>query len=295
MARTYVITGASSGVGAATTALLRAAGHTVVGLARSGTDVRADLSTTQGRADGAAAAVAAAGGHVDAVITCAAVSGPPRDSVSVNYFGTVDFLTALRPHLAHSPAPRAAAVSSMSVFQPSYPGLVDLLLAGDEPGARRLAEELTSNLATQTMIGSSGKRALSQWVRSEAITSSWAGAGIALNAVAPGVILTPRTNQLLTTPESITFMMPRCRCRSTTTRSPRRSRTSSSGSRLPRTRTAAARHSSATAGRTRWRAARTSTPGRISARVGTTRISPILAASSRGTVQHDKSGVPVKN
>ena len=94
----------------------------------------------------------------------------------------------------------------MSVFQPSYPGLVDLLLAGDEPGARRLAEELTSNLATHTMIGSSGKRALSQWVRSEAITSSWAGAGIALNAVAPGVILTPRTNQLLTTPESIAFV-----------------------------------------------------------------------------------------
>lgn len=39
-------------------------------------------------------------------------------------------------------------------------------------------------------------------MRASSITPAWAGAGIALNAAAPGVTLSERTLPLLATPES---------------------------------------------------------------------------------------------
>ncbi|WP_205781478.1 hypothetical protein [Planctomonas deserti] len=43
------------------------------------------------------------------------------------------------------------------------------------------------------MLYTTSKLSVARWVRRTAPTESWAGAGIALNAVAPGVILTPMT------------------------------------------------------------------------------------------------------
>ena len=48
------ITGSASGIGAAVSAALRAAGHQVIGIDRSNAEVIADLSTAQGRATGGA-------------------------------------------------------------------------------------------------------------------------------------------------------------------------------------------------------------------------------------------------
>ena len=44
MTRTYVITGAASGIGAATSKILKSAGHTVIGVDLENSDVNADLS-----------------------------------------------------------------------------------------------------------------------------------------------------------------------------------------------------------------------------------------------------------
>lgn len=49
MTRVHVITGAGSGIGAATAAVLREKGDTVVGVDLKGGEVTADLSTPQGR------------------------------------------------------------------------------------------------------------------------------------------------------------------------------------------------------------------------------------------------------
>ena len=46
----------------------------------------------------------------------------------------------------------------------------------------------------------STKRALARWIRRTAPTEPWAGAGIPLNAVAPGVVTTPMTAPLLDDP-----------------------------------------------------------------------------------------------
>ena len=119
MARTYVITGAASGIGLATRGMLEKSGHRVIGVDLNNTDVSADLSTAAGRKDAATKAVELAGGTVDAVIACAGLAHPIAKTVSVNYFGVTEFLNAMQPALAKSSAPRVAITSSMASQPPS--------------------------------------------------------------------------------------------------------------------------------------------------------------------------------
>lgn len=206
MARTYVITGSGSGIGAAAARLLREAGATVVGVDLQGAEVTADLSTPDGRRAAVDAVLEATGGTVDAVVASAGVSQPTALTVSVNYYGVTEFLTALRPTLARSAAPRAVVVSSMSSLQPNYPPLVDALLGSTEPAAREIADQLAADPQTANLIYASSKRAISRWVRAQSVSEEWAGAGIPLNAVGPGIVTTPMTEELLASPESTAFV-----------------------------------------------------------------------------------------
>ncbi|GKV74633.1 hypothetical protein NCCP2145_40140 [Pseudarthrobacter sp. NCCP-2145] len=64
------------------------------------------------------------------------------------------------------------------------------------------AEVLATDAAgTGQLIYASTKLALSRWVRRTAATDAWAGAGIPLNAAAPGIIATPMTADLIATAE----------------------------------------------------------------------------------------------
>ena len=201
MSRTYVVTGAASGIGRTTAQILTDRGERVIGVDLKGTDVSGDLSTPAGRADAAEEAARLAGGTVDAVIACAGLSLPTPLTASVNYFGMTEFLEALQPALTRSEAPRVALVSSMATLQPVVPALVDALLAGDEPAALEIATRMAEDPRTANVIYPSSKRAISRWVRREAPTERWAGAGIPLNAVAPGTVVTPMTKDLLASEE----------------------------------------------------------------------------------------------
>lgn len=202
MTRTYIVTGSASGIGAATADLLTSRGEQVIGIDLRDADIEADLSTPAGRADAAAKAVELSGGSIDAVIACAGISAPVPLTVAVNYFGVTELLDALAPTLAQSPAPRAVVVSSMASLQANCPELVDALLAGDEPLALQIGQQLAdAGPGTGYLNYPSSKRALSRWVRRECITATWAGAGIALNAVAPGTVISAMTTQLLATQE----------------------------------------------------------------------------------------------
>ena len=202
MSRTYIVTGSASGIGAATVELLRGRGHTVIGVDLRGAEVEADLSTPEGRREGADRAAELAGGRVDAVIACAGIAAPVPLTVSVNFFGVTEFVDRLVPVLARSEAPRAVVVSSMASLQPNSPELVDAMLAGDEAEARRIGQELADQGPQVGYLNyPSSKRALSRWVRRAAISEQYAGNGIPLNAVAPGTVLTAMTRELLATPE----------------------------------------------------------------------------------------------
>lgn len=195
MPRTCVVTGAASGIGRATCERLERDGQRVIDVDLHDASITADLSSPAGRAALVDAVTGATGGTVDAVIANAGVMAAPALCVRVNFFGAVATLEGLRPLLLGSDAPRAVATSSSSVLNPTDPALIEACLAGDEDAAVEAAR------GTGLLGYPSTKRALARWVRRHAPTEAWAGAGIGLNAVAPGVVRTPMTADLLASDE----------------------------------------------------------------------------------------------
>jgi NAD(P)-dependent dehydrogenase (short-subunit alcohol dehydrogenase family) len=195
--RTYVVTGSASGIGQATTSLLEDQGHRVIGADLRGAQIECDLTTIQGREHLAERAGELSDGRLDGVIAVAGLSAPIPATAAVNFFGMVATLEGLRPWLIRSGTPRAVGVASAASLHPVDDVLVDLMLVGDEPAALARAQELTGSPMTAYLIYSSSKQAFARWVRLNAATEAWAGAGIPLNAIAPGVIRTTMTKDLL--------------------------------------------------------------------------------------------------
>jgi len=198
--KTYVVSGAASGIGAATTALLREQGHRVVTVDLRDADVTADLSTPEGRA-AAVDGVRALSDVVHGVVPAAGIGGftgtDPALVVSVNYFGAIGLVEGLREPMAGAGGAAVVFLASNSITgQPGWAGEVAVAcLRGDEPAARGAASDYEA-----VMVYPATKAALAWWARRAGITEKWIGAGIRLNSVAPGKVATAMTEQLAADP-----------------------------------------------------------------------------------------------
>lgn len=179
--RIAVVTGSASGIGLAIADLLRARRHRVIGVDLRGAEVIADLSSEEGRAAMIEQIGRLTDGKLDVVIANAGVTHPDALCYRVNYHGAVATLVGLRPLLARSEAPRAVVTASLAAASAADPVKVEALEGGREP-------EQGSDFGEAYIIS---KYAIAHWVRVNAPSLDWAGAGILLNAVCPGLVETP--------------------------------------------------------------------------------------------------------
>lgn len=200
---TYAVTGSASGMGGAVVAKLRDAGHTVITVDIKDADIVADLSTPAGRRCAADEVRARCDGRLDGAVLAAGLGPTPgaeRVITEVNYFGVVELLEAWRPSLAAADRAKVVVFSSNSTTTvPAVPRrAIRALLDGDAGKAVRTYRLLGP--AGPPMAYAASKIAVSRWVRRHATTPDWAGAGIRLNALAPGAIMTPMLERQLATP-----------------------------------------------------------------------------------------------
>ncbi|GAA4807470.1 SDR family oxidoreductase [Nocardioides caeni] len=201
----YAVTGSASGMGAAVVDRLRRDGHTVVTVDLRDADVVADLSTPAGRVAAATSVLERCGGVLDGAVMAAGL-GPapgrerPRLISEVNVLGVTDLLAAWRPALAAADRAKVVVFASNSTTTvPLVPRrVVRALLDGDVDRAVGTLRLL--GRAAPTFAYAASKIAVSHWVRQQAVTREWAGAGIRLNALAPGAVMTPLLEQQLATP-----------------------------------------------------------------------------------------------
>jgi len=178
----------------------------VIGADLTGVEISADLRSEAGRELLREESARLSGGQIDELHVCAGVIDRGADTLSVNYFGAVATLILLHPMLRRSAAPRAVAIGSVAAYNPPDEELVALLLTGDEAGARAAAEGKDA-----LTLYSATKMALSRWCRAAAIAPDWAGAGILLNVIGPGLVETGLNRETFTDPERrrrVAEMMP---------------------------------------------------------------------------------------
>lgn len=194
------MSGAASGIGAATTALLREQGGRVITVDLHDADVVADLATPDGRA-AAVAGVQALTDVVHGLVPAAGLGGftgvDPALVTSVNFFGAIGLVRGLQPQLVAAGGASVVLLASNSITgMPGWTvGVATECLREDEDAARALAATVEA-----VMVYPASKAALAWWARREGVKPEWIGAGVRLNSVAPGKIATPMTAQLAADP-----------------------------------------------------------------------------------------------
>lgn len=182
----YAMTGGATGIGAAIRRHLVADGHEVMVVDIRNADIEADLSGVAGRRTALEALGTRCAGGLDGFIACAGLGAHVPDHeaiVSVNYFGATELIEGVR-ELVAARGGSVIVISSNSAPMASDEKLIDLLLAGDESGARAHARELRGH-----EVYSATKMAVTRWMRRQ--VSSYAREGVRMNAIAPGLIETP--------------------------------------------------------------------------------------------------------
>lgn len=203
----YVITGGTTGIGAATRAKILEQGNEVFNIDFKGGDYLADLSTIEGR-NGAIEEVFRRYPDGIDVLICNAGVGPvaPAEVIfSLNFYASVQMAEGLRPLLKKKRGNCVITSSNSITNMTVRMDLVDMLSnVMDEERTREVAKEMTR--AQGPSCYSSSKHALARWVRR--VSPSWAVDGLRINSVAPGNTTTPMTQGMTETQMDAALLIP---------------------------------------------------------------------------------------
>lgn len=183
------ITGVSSGIGAATAALLQARGAAIVGFDRNepGFEVDAFHRIDLADPDAIDATVAGVGHRFDALVNCAGVP-PTADKhtvLKVNFFGLRRFTEAMVAHLVDGAA--IVNVASLAGFQwRADIATVKTGLAADFDTADAWIDGLKLEGGGSYFLS---KELVIAWTLWEC--QRWKARGIRMNSVSPGPVSTP--------------------------------------------------------------------------------------------------------
>ncbi|HOM11725.1 MAG TPA: SDR family oxidoreductase [Rubrivivax sp.] len=185
-----IVTGSSSGIGAAVVQSQARLGRRTLGVAHEAAPIVADLGTAAGRDAAVRAVLEHSGAVVDALVCSAGLppTADPAQIVSVNYFGAIGVLDGLFDALRAGTQPAAVLIASTGAVQvpdPAAHPLTVAILSGDEAAARAEAAKVDHPLTAYCL----SKYTLVRAMRNRAVR--WAAAGVRLNAAAPGPIATP--------------------------------------------------------------------------------------------------------
>ena len=193
----YAMTGGATGIGAAIKQQLTEDGHQVIVVDIQNADIKADLSTAEGREAAVAGIRAAAPDGLDGFIPCAGL-GPNVRPLSlitqVNYFGALATIEGVKDLVAKKRGVIVVISSNSAPMEGTNQDYVNFCLDGKEPEACDLINTLDGHNA---YAGS--KQAITRWMRRN--TPAYAAEGVRMNAVAPGITKTPLTDKVMDDPE----------------------------------------------------------------------------------------------
>jgi NAD(P)-dependent dehydrogenase (short-subunit alcohol dehydrogenase family) len=195
--RVYAMTGGATGIGAELKRQLQTCGHTVISVDIKEGDIIADLSVLEGRKAAVEGIQRLAPDGLDGFIPCAGlppVARPLSLIAQVNYFAVVATVEGLLGLLKKKKGSVLFVSSNSAPMVAADDPFVQACLTGNEEAACAAVESRDGHTA---YAGS--KRAATIWMRRHAV--EYAAAGVRMNAVAPGITMTPLTDLVFADPE----------------------------------------------------------------------------------------------
>lgn len=189
----YAMTGGATGIGAELKRQLLARGDEVISVDIKEGDIIADLSTAAGRQAAIDGIRERAPDGLDGYIPCAGlppVAKPLSLIAQVNYFAVIETVAGLRDLIAKKRGSVLIVASNSAPMITNEDPFVQACLSGDEAAA---CAEIETRDGHTAYAGS--KRAVTVWMRRNVV--EYAKAGVRLNAVAPGITVTPLSEQVM--------------------------------------------------------------------------------------------------
>jgi NAD(P)-dependent dehydrogenase (short-subunit alcohol dehydrogenase family) len=188
--KSVVVTGAASGIGAATAHLMKAAGALVIGLDRSPISENVDLAIAYDQSDEASidAAAAKIDGPIDALCNVAgvAMSEPPPLVLKVNFLG----VRRLTEQLERKFNSNAAVVSLASIGGMAWRDNLDEVKALMAVTSIDDAEQFCADHGVEPALSYKlTKEAVVVWTMANAL--DWADRNVRFNCVSPGPVESP--------------------------------------------------------------------------------------------------------